>query len=375
MTDAPVGTAGRDDVPDTPTDLTNPYAATDVTLDRWTREVIATHFDPDEGTPYWLNWAAEHDVDVRGQVDDFTDLHDLFDPFEEDVLRTLPAVEFAPKSLGGERRVYETGGTTGAPKRVVMREYWREQARWTARLLDEWNFPRGNVLGVAPPGGANNAGTFVQHLAHEWDALPYHVTMDPRWAKALSERSGDEFDRYVDHLLEQAERVLESQPVSVLFTTARLLERPRLRDLVAEAEIEGIVHGGTALDRDTHRIFREEWYDDVALVGEYGNTLMGVAPEAPPTLSPLDDREYHLDYVPCYPYFVPEIVDDDGELVPYGERGTVRLTVLTKEFFIPLLGERDAATRIAGTGECSWDWIRSPGTSEQARDGAVEGVY
>ena len=355
---------------------TNPYAPTDATLDEWTREVIATHFDPEDGTPYWLRWADERGIDVRDRVDGFADLRAVFEPFEEDVLRTLSAAEFAPQSLAGDRRVYETGGTTGAPKRVVMANYWREQARWTARLLAEWEFPTGNVLGLGPPGGANNAGTFVQHLAHEWDALPYHVTMDPRWAKRLSERPDDrEFRRYVDHLLEQAERVLASQPVRVLFTTARLLERPRVRELVAESSIEAVIHGGTALDRDTHRVFREEWYADVTLVGEYGNTLMGVAPEAPPSFRPLSERDWHLQYVPCYPYFVPEIVDSDGELVPYGERGTVRLTVLSEEFFIPQLHERDVATRIRGTDRLPWDWLGTPETSERAGRDAVEGVY
>jgi len=355
---------------------TNPYAPTDASLDGWTREVISTHFDPEGGTPYWLRWERDRDIDVRSRVDGFADLRDVFDLFDEAVLRSLPAAEFAPRSLDGDRRVYETGGTTGAPKRVVMRDYWREQARWTAGLLAEWGTPTGNVLGLGPPGGANNAGAFVQHLAHEWDALPYHVTMDPRWAKRLSERPDDrEFERYVDHLIDQAERVLDSQPITVLFTTARLLERPRVRDLVADSSIETVIHGGTALDRDTHRIFREEWYADVALVGEYGNTLMGVAPEAPPSVRPHAERDWHLDYVPCYPYFLPEIVDADGDVVPYGERGTVRLTVLTEEFFIPRLPERDAATRVRGVGPFPWDWLRTPKTSERDSSDAVEGVY
>lgn len=358
------------------TGLTNPYAETGATLDEWTRKVIDTHFDPETGTPYWLEWETENDVDVRAEVDEFKDLQVVFDSFDEEILRTLPVEEFAPTSLSGERRVYETGGSTGDPKRVIMQDYWREQARWTARLLEQWAFPQGNVLGLAPPGGANNAGTFVQHLAHEWNHLPFHVTMDPRWVKRLSEQPTlDEFDAYVDHLLDQAERILESQDVRVLFTTARLLERPRVRNLVADSSIEGIVHGGTALDRDTHRILREEWYADVTLVGEYGNTLMGVAPEAPPALRSPADRDYHLDYVPCYPYFVPEIVDQSGDLVEYGERGTVRLTVLTEEFFLPLLGERDAATRIRGEGDLAWDWVRTPATGDHAAADTVEGVY
>lgn len=290
------------------------------------------------------------------------------------MLRHRPVEELHPRGLDGDRRVYETGGTTGAPKRVVMRDYWRTQAAWTARVLAAQRFPTGNVLGVCPPGGANNAGSFVQHLAHEWDALPFHVNMDPRWIKRLTAEPGRDVDAYVDHLLDQAGRVLDSQDVTVLFTTARLLERPRLRDLVADAGVEAVVHGGTPLDADTHRVFREEWYADVALAGEYGNTLMGVAPE-PCHLRAPADRDYSLDYVPCRPYFVPEVVDADGDPVDYGERGRVRLTTLSRELFLPMVPERDAATRVRGAAPLDWDWLRDPATAGEVADDAVEGVY
>lgn len=353
---------------------TNPYVGVDADLDAWTRRVIETHFDPETGTPYWLEYERERGIDVRSSVDRFADLASVFDPFDAAYLRSIEAADFAPQGLDGDRRVYETSGTTGAPKRVVMVDYWREQARWAARLLAETEFPTGDVLMLGPPGGANNAGVFTQHLAHEWDALPYHINMDPRWAKRLSQNDPNAFEGYVDHLIDQAETVLESQDISVLFTTARLLERPRVRDLVADSAIQGVYHGGTALDPDTYRVFREKWYSDVALTGEYGNTLMGVAQE-PIHLRPPGDRNYRLDYAPCYPYFVPEVLNEDGSLVNYGARGRVRLTVLTEEFFIPLLPERDEATRIEGADPLPWDWLRDPGTADAAARDAVEGVY
>lgn len=356
----------------------NPLVDIDVDIDAWTRRVIDTHFDPEIGTSYWLEGADDRGIDPRTVVDGFDDLAHVFDPFDEEVLRSISVEEFAPRSLDGDRRVYETGGTTGVPKRVLMSEYWKTQTRWMARLLRKWGFPTGNVLGICPPGGANNAGTFVQHLAHEWDALPFHVTLDPRWVKALSSRGARrEYDRYVDHLLEQVERVLRTQSVQVVFTTGRLLERPGLRDLIARSNVEGIIHGGTPLDADTNRVFREKWYDDVALVGEYGNTLMGIAPEAPPACRPIVQRGegFAPQYVPCYPYFVSEVVDESGRRVEYGERGRVRTTVLSKEVFIPLLVECDAAIRIEGSEPFPWDWLESPTRYENGTERVVEGVY
>jgi hypothetical protein len=354
--------------------MSNPYAPTDADLDTWTRHVIETHFDAETGTPYWLEWENEHNVDVQSSVNGFDDLRAVFEPFDADVLRSLEAERFVPQGLEGDRRVYETSGTTGRPKRVIMRDYWREQTRWAARLLNEMEFPTGNVLMLGPPGGANNAGVFVQHLAHEWNALPYHVNMDPRWAKRLTQNTSDDFDAYVDHLLDQAENVLETQDITVLFTTSRLLERPRVRDLIATYDIEGVYHGGTHHDPDTYSVFQNDWYTDVALVGEYGNTLMGVAQE-PSHLRPPAERDHRLDYAPCYPYFIPEVIDDTGEHVDYGERGRVRLTVLNEEFFIPLMPERDEATRVRGVAPLDWDWIRDPGPLTETTDTATEGVY
>jgi thienamycin biosynthesis protein ThnN len=354
---------------------TNPHAATDCDLDEWTRRVLDVHFDPEGGTPYWLDWADDRGVDVRSRVETFADLKRVFEPFDDTVLREIDVSRFAPRSLSGPRRVYETGGTTGAPKRVVMVDYWHQQAAWASRVLATDDFPRGNLLMLGPPGGANNAGVFVRHLADEWGTLAYFVNMDPRWAKRLSERRDpDEFEAYVEHLLDQAERVLATQDVTVLFTTARLLERPRVRDLVAEHGVRAVYHGGTALDPGTYRHFRESWYADVAFAGEYGNTLMGVAQEVPTAMRPPGERDYRPQYVPCHPYFLPEVLDGDGDPVDYGERGRVRLTVLTGELFIPLLDERDEATRVAGEAPYPWDWVGTPGSGTDTEE-AVEGVY
>lgn len=353
----------------------NPHAATDCALDEWTRRIVDVHFDPEHGTPYWLDWADEHGVDVRSEVEAFDDLKHVFEPFDGAVLREIDVSRFAPQSLSGPRRVYETGGTTGAPKRVVMVDYWRQQAAWASRVLGVDDFPRGNLLMLGPPGGANNAGVFVRHLADEWGTLAYFVNMDPRWAKRLSKRRDTgEFEAYVDHLLDQAERVLTTQDVTVLFTTARLLERPRVRDLTVEHGVEAVYHGGTALDPGTYRHFRESWYADIAFAGEYGNTLMGVAQEVPTSVRPADERGYRPVYVPCHPCFVPEVVNDRGEVVGYGERGRIRPTVLTEELFIPLLDERDEATRLAGEEPYPWDWIGTPESGTDTKD-AVEGVY
>ncbi|HEY8416329.1 MAG TPA: hypothetical protein VIK99_11230 [Thermaerobacter sp.] len=354
-----------------------PFLGREVDLDQWTREMVALHFDPDGGTPYWLRWQEERGIDVRREVQGFPDLPRVFGLFDGDVLRRIPATDFLPRRRLQDPslhpRVYETGGTTGAPKRVVMTTYWRTMAAWTSHVLDGLGVPRSlHILALMPPGGNNNAGVFARYLARERGALSYHVNFDPRWVKKLILRGAhQEVEAYIAHLFDQAEAVTETQPVGMLFTTGRLLQEPRCRELVHRYGIRVVMHGGAALDPDTYRMLREEWYAGCFFCGEYGNTLMGVAPQD--TRSP-ESRE-HLLYIPCFPYFVVEAVDpeDPFRVLPYGQRGRVKITVLCEDFFIPGMLERDEAERVPGREPYPWDWVRNP-MSPEALTGR-EGVY
>ena len=75
----------------------------------------------------------------------------------------------------------------------------------------------------------------------------------------------------------------------------------------------------------------------------YGNTLMGLAPSAPSG----PHNNYKIAYYAPQPRAVVEVVDfdDPRKLVEYGQTGRVKLTTLTKEFFMPGFLERDEGER------------------------------
>jgi hypothetical protein len=54
----------------------SPQSATDpqTALDAWVREVIAWHFDPATGCPYWLDFAKKAGWDPRREVAGYDDL-------------------------------------------------------------------------------------------------------------------------------------------------------------------------------------------------------------------------------------------------------------------------------------------------------------
>lgn len=358
-------------------------------LDAHVKKIIAWHFDPETGSPYWLRRAATLGFDPRQAVSGFADLARF--PAVADEWRAVPAIDLIPRGSPGPWSVWETGGTTGAPRRIVDAH---ERARGLAaisHLLDEHGFPPavpgpagGGTPGKAPPGdwlhvgpgGPHLVGTNVRKLAALRGSLCHTVDLDPRWVKRLyAAGRADEARRYIEHVAEQALLALQSQPVRVLTVTPpllqALLERPDAAELVA-AKVKGIIWFGTSFSPEALRLLEEELLPGVPLVGWYGNTLAGIACQRPR----LPGDAYPCIFVPPSPSAIVKLVDprEPTREVGYGERGQVRLSVLNFELFLPWHLERDAAVRVEPAAEGHWD-----GLAEVAPLGGggvqVEGVY
>jgi len=103
------------------------------------------------------------------------------------------------------------------------------------------------------------------------------------------------------------------------------------------------------------------------------NTLMGLACHKP--FDPADD--YQIIYHAPQPRAVLQVVDSDqpDRIVEYGQRGRVKLTTLTKEFFMPGFLERDEAIRTPPIGEYPWDGVADVRPFGKLETNVVEGVY
>src|SRR5579875_1085572 len=87
--------------------------------DAYLRAAVAWHFGEDTGSPYWLRTAETLHFDT------FTDLR-LFPNLVND-LRSVPVEDLIPRGYGSPPpvpQVFESGGTTGAPKRTVQLPDW-----------------------------------------------------------------------------------------------------------------------------------------------------------------------------------------------------------------------------------------------------------
>src|ERR1051325_10251590 len=85
-------------------------------LDAHVREMVAWHFSPETGCPYWLEFAKKLSFDPRKEVHGFADLKKL-GHFQDEDLRGGPVRRWLPRGLEGKPMyVFETGGSTGVPK-------------------------------------------------------------------------------------------------------------------------------------------------------------------------------------------------------------------------------------------------------------------
>jgi hypothetical protein len=344
-------------------------------LDAHVRDMVAWHFSPETGCPFWLEFAARLDFDPRDRIGGYADLR-LLGHFRDEWLRGGPVRRWLPKGLEGKPLyAFETGGSTGLPKTRLNIMDFQTDYEIYSDSLPERGFPRGGDWLMLGPTGPRRLRLSIEHLAQHRGGVCFFVDLDPRWVNVLvRERRLRELDAYKAHVIDQALKVLRGHDtIRCLFTTPKLLEALAEKIPLARTGITGIFCGGTEMTAQFHRFAREELAPGIEFVPTYGNTLMGLA--CPKPFDPADD--YAITYYPPSPRAVFEMVrpDDPDTPVAYGEVGRVLLTTLTKDFFMPRFPERDEGTRAGPCDAYPWDGARNLGLLSSLQDTVTVGVY
>jgi phenylacetate-coenzyme A ligase PaaK-like adenylate-forming protein len=347
--------------------------------DEFIRAAMRWHFSPETGSPFWLRRAGSLEFDPRADIRTFADLS-LF-PNVAAELRDVRTRDLIPRGYGDRPDVvgcYESGGTTGSPKRVVLLADWmRRLMAWTRANLDAHGFEPGlDWLGVVPT-GPHFVGEYFRRSAASYGAVGFSVDLDPRWVKRLiaQGRTADA-GGYAEHLIDQVADVLRTQEIGVLCITPPLLERLSRHDDLVELvreKVRAIRWGGTQLDPDSRYLYRTEIFPAMAICGNYGSTMMlGVAGERPG----LSDEEPCV-FEPFTPYVTFSVVDPDSRRpVGYAERGRVLVHHVSKSFLLPCNLERDLATRIEAPADRVGDYVADIAPVATFEDETViEGVY
>ncbi|MFF7379699.1 phenazine antibiotic biosynthesis protein [Streptomyces massasporeus] len=343
--------------------------------DAHVRAMMRWHFDPATGSRYWLERRDRLGFDP---VEDVRCVDDLLRfPNLVDELRDVPVEDLIPRGLDATEKVlavYESGGTTGAPKRFVMFENWLDEyMAWeNSHYTDDG---RGHALAVAPS-GPHMLGEYSRRIAEARGGIRFSIDLDPRWVKRLV-AAGDTAGAaaYVDHLVDQAELVLSSQDVAFLITTppllARMSERASVRELIEE-KVRLVIWTGAHMDPDTLDFLSTQLFPKTRFRGSYGSTsvLSGTVQRPDP------EGTGDVVFDSYAPYVFYRVVDpSSGRSVEFGSDGAVVMNYLTKYGLVPNSLERDLATRVpspTGVG----DSLRNihPVAEVDGRK-LIEGVY
>jgi hypothetical protein len=344
-------------------------------LDAWTREIVAWHFDPATGSPFWLERAKGLGFDPRREVKGYADLS-KFGFFEDEWLRGGPVRRWVPKGQAGKPvSVFETGGSTGVPKsRANIDDFKLDYEAFSATIPDEF-FPKGSDWLMVGPSGPRRLRLAIEHLAQHRGGICFMVDLDPRWViKLIKKGQHDQAEAYKQHVIDQALTVLRAHDnIRCLFTTPKLLEALAEKVSIKKAGITGVFCGGTEMTPQFHRFATEELLEGAYFAPTYGNTLMGLATHRPRK----DGDTWDVIYYPPSPRAMIEVVDADqpDRLVEYGQTGRVRLTTLTRDFFMPRFLERDEAEREPPCELYPWDGVRNVRPFSRFQSTVVEGVY
>jgi phenylacetate-coenzyme A ligase PaaK-like adenylate-forming protein len=344
-------------------------------LDAWTREIVAWHFDPATGCDFWLERAKKFDFDPRTEIKTYADLA-RFGDFQDEWLRGGPVRRWVPRAYQDKPiYVFETGGSTGVPKSRINVEDFRTDYEAFSDTLSDEDFPKGADWLMVGPSGPRRLRLAIEHLAQHRGGICFMVDLDPRWViKLLKSGQPKQAEAYKQHVVEQALTLLRAhEGIECLFTTPKLLEALCEKVSLKKLGIKGVFCGGTEMTPQFHRFAVEELLDGVHFQPTYGNTLMGLAVSKPR----LPEDNYAIIYYPPCPRAMIEVIDpDDHErIVGYGETGRVRLTTLTREFFMPRFLERDEAEREPPFDLYPWDGVRNVRPFSRFQTTVVEGVY
>ncbi|CAN5820117.1 hypothetical protein BH18ACI5_BH18ACI5_22860 [soil metagenome] len=344
-------------------------------LDAHVQEIVRWHFDPQTGCPFWLERAKTLDFDPMTEVNSYADL-DKFGFFQDEWLRGGPVRRWVPKAFANSPiYTFETGGSTGVPKsRINVNDFRTDYENFSATLPDEF-FPKGSDWLHVGPSGPRRLRLAIEHLAQHRGGICFMVDLDPRWViKLIKRREMEEMEAYKRHVIDQALILLRAHDnIKCLFTTPKLLEALCEKVSLKKMGISGVFCGGTEMTPQFHRFAVEELLDGIYFAPTYGNTLMGLATHKPPT----PEDNYAVIYYPPAPRAMIEVVhpDQPDQLVDYGGTGRVRLTTLTKEFFMPRFLERDEAERELPCATYPWDGVRNVRPFSKFATTVVEGVY
>ena len=196
-------------------------------LDAHVREIIAWHFNPETGTPFWLEKAKELGFDPRKEVKCFDDLKKFGH------LRGRMAAR-RPRAPLGAQRLCRTSRSTSSrpaappasPRAASSSTISGSTTKCSARRCPTSISPRART-GSCSARPARAACVWPSSIcASIRGGICFCVDLDPRWVVKLIKKGWMEhLKAYQEHVIDQALTILSANhDIKCMFTTPKLLD-------------------------------------------------------------------------------------------------------------------------------------------------------
>lgn len=288
----------------------------------------------------------------------------------ESDLRTRPVEDFIPSGTARSEIAgyFESGGTTGPPKRVILGEEWAETLiEWSCTKMNSWGHSPGRNWLVSVPTGPHVVGELAIRAARKEGAQAFRIDIDPRWAKNAALYGGNSAG-YVDHLAEQVKSVTMSQEIGCLVTTP-----PILQSLVRDSELVNHINenkitirwGGIPFSADSVSYMKDVIFPQLPFLGVLGNTMtLGFGIEDPINS---DRHQNKQQFEFCSPFTRLSVCDkDNSKFLEFGE-GKLAYAHASKTHLYPPMPDRDYGT-LTREGLASLNYV---GTSKKEKENGV----
>lgn len=343
-------------------------------------KMMEWHFSDSTGCPFWLNMRDKLTFNPLKNINTFADLS-LF-PDISLQLRDVRVEDLIPRGLNSTDivGVFESGATTGSPKRYIVYEEWLQQlTKWRTEDLQhnlKANKTFKNTL-AAIPSGPHLVSAINSRRTKALGGLYFTVDLDPRWVKKLI-KAGDmqAVKAYTNHIVDQMEPIIFSQSIDNLVATPQLLvaisQRKNLASYLNDT-LNLIMWGGTHMDVDTLDYLKTSVFNNVTITASYGSSMILSETKA------RFDQEHNGSPIfdSFLPYVILEVMDPVSKKpVDYYKRGQVCMNHLSKFALFPNILERDTAIRLPARNHEVGAAVSDVSTmAEVSGQVVIEGVY
>ncbi len=334
------------------------------------KEVLSIHFDETGGSEFWLSKKDELDFNPIKDIESIEDFCH-FDFYRSEDIRDISVEKLIPKQFLKKSYNFilgSSGGRTGKPKWIPYSEKtYKKNIELLERLAERKNISKNSNYLFVGPTGPHLFGKRIRDLSKKRNGMFYSIDFDPRWIRKLDQKQRE---KYIEHLLDQAQDIVDFQKIDVMFTTPGMMTRFSHSDIFDGKNLEGIGYAGMPISPDEYRYFTEEGFPQTTIFGYYGNSMYGVAPE-------VDLIQNKPLYKPPEPFGFFEIRDRENidEKVNNKKRGRMIGHRVSPEIFMPNFLEEDEATKIKKEDKAVSDMILDPGALESKKDKINMGIY